>query len=74
MFAMPEMIVAGGAREGSFGRVVFLESPAVIDDELELLIVPAGSVGFLRYASFMNELVRIFSDTTSRRTFQGLPF
>ena len=51
MFAMPGIIVADGVREGSFGRVAFLVSPAMIDDELESLIVPAGSVGFLRYAS-----------------------
>jgi hypothetical protein len=43
-------MVAEGAREGSLGRAVFLVSPAAMDDELELLTVPAGSVGFLRYA------------------------
>src|SRR5271156_504125 len=47
---MPGIIVAEGARELSFGRAVFLVSPAVMDDELELLRVPAGSVGFFRYA------------------------
>jgi hypothetical protein len=50
MLGIPGIIVAEGAREGSFGGAVFLVSPAVMDDELELLAVPAGSVGFLRYA------------------------
>lgn len=52
---MPGIIVAEGARELSLGRAVFLVSPAVIDDELELLRVPAGSVGFFRYAMWQNE-------------------
>jgi hypothetical protein len=47
---MPGTNVAAGTREGSFGRTVLLVSPAMMDDELELLRVPAGSVGFLRYA------------------------
>jgi hypothetical protein len=50
MLDMPGMIAADGARDGSFGSDVFLASPAARDDELELLTVPAGSVGFLRYA------------------------
>ena len=52
---MPGIIVAEGAREVSFGRAVFLVSPAVMDDELELLSVPAGSVGFFRYAMWQSQ-------------------
>jgi hypothetical protein len=50
MLGMPGIIAVGGATDGSLGSAVFLASLVVIDDELELLIVPAGSVGFLRYA------------------------
>jgi hypothetical protein len=54
MFDMPGIIAADGAREGSLGSAVVLASLAVVDDELELLRVPAGSVGFLRYAAWQN--------------------
>jgi len=48
---MAGITVADGAIDGSFGKVAFLVSPAVMDDELEVLTVPAGSVGFLRYTT-----------------------